>query len=174
MCLGVRKLFVLFTNPCNTDKETSVAAFQRQQWRKKERWVFLCLAAPINPFLFWNAILKIIFLSPVCNPIAGFTSIITKQLNVGAVRKTAARNAEPICLKTPQVLVTILKHQGYCVWRVLFHPQRGQIPENILGYYVRFKWDLFLKDYPINQFIWYKSFQTLRKLRVRLEHQGRG
>lgn len=151
-----------------------MAAFQRQQWRKKERWVFLCLAAPINPLLFLSVIFKIIFLSPMYNPIAGFTSIITKQLNVGAVRKTAPRNAEPICLKTPQVLVTTLKHQGCCVWRVLFRPQRGQIPENILGYYVRFKWDLFLKDYLINQFIWYKSSQTLRKLRVKLEHQARG
>lgn len=173
MCLGVRKLFVLFTNPCITDKETLMAAFQTQQWRKKERWVFLCFVAPINSLLFWNVIFKIIFLSPMCNPIAGFTSIITKQLNVGAVRKTAPRNAEPVCLKTPQVLVTALKHRGYCVWRELFHPQRGQIPENILGYYVRFKLDLFLKDNLINQFIWYKSSQTLRKLRVRLEHQGR-
>lgn len=31
MCLSVRKLFVLFTNPCITDKETLMAAFQRQQ-----------------------------------------------------------------------------------------------------------------------------------------------
>lgn len=142
--------------------------------RKKERWVFLCLAAPIKPLLFQNVILKLFFFSPMCNPVAGFTSIITKQLNVGAVRKTAPRNAEPIYLKTPQVLVAALKHQGYCVWRVLFHPQRGQIPENILGYYGRFKRDLFLKDYLINEFIWYKSSQTLKKLRVRFECQGRG
>lgn len=133
MSLSARKLFVLFTNPCITDKETSVAAFQRKQWRKKEKWVFLCLAAPINPLPFWNVIFKN-FPPPTRNPIAHFRSLITKQSNVGAVTKSASRNPEPICLKTPRVLVTALKHQGYCVWRILFQPWRGQIPENILGY----------------------------------------
>lgn len=167
-------LFYLQTPVLLTRKLRWLPSKDNNEERKKGRWVFLCLAAPINPLLFWNVMFKIIFFPLMCNPIAGFTSTITEQLNVGAVRKTAPRNAEPVCLKTPQVLVTALKHRGYCVWRVLFHPQRGQIPENILGYYVRFKRDLFLKDYLINQFIWYKISQTLRKLRVTLEHQGRG
>lgn len=95
---------------------------------KKERWVFLCLAAPINPLPFWNMIY--FFFSPMCNPIACFTSIITKQSNMGSVTRSASRNAEPICLETPQVLVTALKHQGYCVKNIVSATKRSNTGEH--------------------------------------------
>lgn len=129
---------------------------------KKERKVGFSLSCSSHksPPILKRDFFKNFFSPHMCNSIARFTSIIAKQSNVGAVMKSASRNAELICLKTPQVLVTALKPQGYCVWRILFQPRRGQIPENILGYYVRFKSDLFLKDNLINQLLWYKPWES--------------